>query len=106
MAEVTKPCDRTSFSGTKKERTALLIEISVPSNFGLNNAEIKKITKYQDLNNEIKSSWKLKGVEIVPPVIYNWSNRKNKDEPHWDFENHPPGTLPQTNYNWRQSRVR
>ena len=27
---------------------------------GLNNAEIKKITKYQDLKNEVKRSWKLK----------------------------------------------
>ena len=33
----------------KKEKTALLIEISVPSNLGLNNAEIKKMTKCQDL---------------------------------------------------------
>ena len=33
----------------KKEKTALLIEISVPSDFGSNNAEIKKMTKYQDL---------------------------------------------------------
>ena len=30
----------------KKENTAFLIEISVPSDFGLNNAEIKKTTKY------------------------------------------------------------
>ena len=53
----------------KKEKTALLIEISVPSDFGLNNAEIKKITKYQDLKNEIKRSWKMKSVEISPTVI-------------------------------------
>ena len=33
----------------KKKKTALLIEISVPSDFGLNNADIKKMTKYQDL---------------------------------------------------------
>ena len=36
----------------KKEKTALLIEISVPSEFGLNNGEIKKMIKYQDLKNE------------------------------------------------------
>ena len=52
--------------GNKKEKTALLIEISVLSDFGLNNAEIKKMTKYQDLKNEIKRSWKLKSVEILP----------------------------------------
>ena len=27
------------------------------------------MTKYQDLKNEIKRSWKLKGIKIVPPVI-------------------------------------
>ena len=29
----------------KKAKTSLLIEISIPSDFGLNNAEIKKMTK-------------------------------------------------------------
>ena len=38
----------------KKEKKALLIEVSVPSDFGLNNAEIKKITKY--LPNQINTS--------------------------------------------------
>ena len=28
----------------KKEKKALIIEVSVPSDFGLNNAEIKKMT--------------------------------------------------------------
>ena len=49
--------------------TALLIEISVPSDFGLNNAEIKKMTKYQDLKDEIKRSWKLNSVKITPGII-------------------------------------
>ena len=40
----------------KKEKTALLIEISLPCDFGLNNAEIKKMIKYQDLKNKIKRS--------------------------------------------------
>ena len=53
----------------KKEKTALLIEISVPSNFGLNNTEIKKTNKYQDLKNEFKRSWKLKSINIVPVII-------------------------------------
>ena len=33
----------------KKKNKALLIEVSEPSDFGVNNTEIKKITKYQDL---------------------------------------------------------
>ena len=53
----------------KKEMKTLLIEVSVPSDCGLNNAEIKKMTKYQDLNNEVKRSWKLKSPKIVPGLI-------------------------------------
>ena len=53
----------------KKEMKALLIEVSVPSDFGLNNAEINKVTKYQDLKNEVKRSWKLKSTKIIPVVI-------------------------------------
>uniref|UniRef100_UPI00358E37F3 zinc finger protein 570-like n=1 Tax=Myxine glutinosa TaxID=7769 RepID=UPI00358E37F3 len=50
----------------KKEKTALLFEVSVPSEFGLNNVEIRKMTKYQDLKNELKRTWKLKRADIVP----------------------------------------
>ena len=48
---------------------ALIIEISVRSVFGLNNAEIKKMTKYQDLKNEVKRSWKFKSTKIIPVII-------------------------------------
>ena len=51
-----------------KEKTALLIEMSLPSDFDLNNAEIKKMTKYQDLRNEVKRSWKRKSIKIVPEL--------------------------------------
>ena len=47
---------------------ALLIEVSGPSNVGLNN-EVIKMTKYQDLKNEVKRSWKLKSAKIVPVII-------------------------------------
>ena len=53
----------------KKENKALLIEVSVCSDFGLNNTEIKKLTKYQDLKNEVKISWNLKSAEIVTVII-------------------------------------
>ena len=42
---------------------------SVPSNFCLNNAEIKEMTKYQDLKNEVKKSWKLKSTTSVLVII-------------------------------------
>ena len=53
----------------KKENKVLLIEVSGPTDFGRNNAEIKKMTKYQDLKNEVKRTWKLNRSEIVPVII-------------------------------------
>ena len=52
----------------KKENMALFIKVSFPSDFGRNNTEIKKMTKYQHLRNEVKRSWKLKSAKIVPVV--------------------------------------
>ena len=45
-----------------------MIEVSVPNNFGLNAAEIGKITKFEDLKNEVKRMWKLKKSKIVPVI--------------------------------------
>ena len=53
----------------KKQNKSMLNEVSVPREFGLNNAEIKKMTKYQDLKNEVKRSWNLKRSKIVPVII-------------------------------------
>ena len=53
----------------KKEKSALFIEVSVPNDFGLNATEIRKMSKYQDLKNEVKRTWKLKKVEIVPVIV-------------------------------------
>ena len=53
----------------KKEKLALLIEVSVPNDFGLNDTEIRKMTKYQDLKNEVKRTWKLKKAKIVPVIV-------------------------------------
>ena len=47
----------------------MLTEVSLPNDCGLNNAEIKKMTKYQDLKNEVKRSWKLKRSKIVPVIV-------------------------------------
>ena len=47
----------------------MLIEVLVPSDFCINNAEIEKMTKYQDLKNEMKRSWKLKSIKIVPVIV-------------------------------------
>ena len=59
----------------------LLIEVSVPSDFCLNNTKIKKMTKYQGFKNEVKRSWKLKNAKIF--------QGNAKEEPHKDPTNHP-----------------
>ena len=51
---------------SKKGKTALLIEMSVSSDFGLNNAEIKKTSKYQDLKNEIIIIFEDEGDPVIP----------------------------------------
>ena len=38
----------------KKEKSALLIEVSVPNDFGLNATALRKMTKYQNVKNEVK----------------------------------------------------
>ena len=53
----------------KKEKSALLIKVSVPNDFGLNATEIRKMTKHQDLKNEVKGMWKLKRAEIIPVIV-------------------------------------
>ena len=35
---------------------------------GLNDAEIKKMTKHQELKNEVRRSWKLKNAKVVPVI--------------------------------------
>ena len=58
----------------------MLIEVSVRSDFGLNNAEIKKMIKYQYLKNEVKRSWKLKSAEIVPVIVgvlEGWESKRS-----------------------------
>ena len=47
----------------------LMISSSMNIDFGLSNAEIKKMTKYQDLKNEVKRAWKLKNAKVVPVIV-------------------------------------
>ena len=53
----------------KTEKTALLVEVSVPSDFGINAAERVKKTKYLPLCEDLKSSWRLKQIEVVPVIV-------------------------------------
>ena len=53
----------------KEEQTAKIIEVTVPTDFGISAAETRKISKYQDLRSDLKKTWKLKDAEIIPVVI-------------------------------------
>ena len=58
-----------SYLGTKK-REEDIANLGVNTcDFGLNDAEIKKMIKYQDLKNEVKRSWKLKNAKVVPVIV-------------------------------------
>ena len=78
-----------------------LIEVSVSRKFGLN-IEIKKMTKYKDLKNEVKRSWKLKRSKIVPVIIIVMGmTKKNLME----MLKTSLGILLQTNCSWKLSGV-
>ena len=52
---------------TKKE--AKIIEVSVPNDFGLNRAEREKVNKYQDLKNDLRQTWELEQIDIIPVIV-------------------------------------
>ena len=53
----------------RKERSAIIIDVSVPSDFGINRAELEKVTKYQDLKNALRESWDLKEIDAIPVIV-------------------------------------
>ena len=53
----------------KTEKTAHLIEVGVTGDTSLNATEWRKISKYQDLKNALKSEWQLTKVELIPVII-------------------------------------
>ena len=55
--------------GYETGKVELLIEMSEPCDFGINNTEIKKMMKYQHRKNEVKRLWKRKSTKIVPLII-------------------------------------
>ena len=58
----------------------MLVEVSVPSDFGLNNAKIKKMSTYQGRKNEVKKSWNLKNAKIVSVIIREMGMLQNLKE--------------------------
>ena len=53
----------------RKERSAIIIDVSVPNDFGINRAEREKVTKYQDLKNALRESWDLKEIDVIPVIV-------------------------------------
>ena len=53
----------------KENRTAQIIDVCVPNDYGLNRAEREKVTKYQDLKNDLNKTWDLRSIEVLPVVV-------------------------------------
>ena len=53
----------------KLTRKALIIDVSVPSDYGLNRAERDKVSKYQALKNDLKTTWNLCSAEVIPVIV-------------------------------------
>ena len=47
-----------------ENKTALIIDVSVPNDFGINRAEREKVTKYA-----LKEEWDLKQIDVIPVII-------------------------------------
>ena len=53
----------------RQSKTAQIIEVSVPNDYGLNRAEREKNNKYQDLKNDLRTTWGLKEIELIPVIV-------------------------------------
>ena len=53
----------------RTEKWAKIIEVSVPNDYGLNRKEREKLDKYQDLKHDLKDTWELEDIEIVPVIV-------------------------------------
>ena len=53
----------------RQARTALIIDVSVPNDFGINRAEREKVTKYQDLKNALREAWDLVDIQVIPVIV-------------------------------------
>jgi hypothetical protein len=61
----------------KRTNKALIIDVSVPNDFGISRQEREKIIKYQDLKNDMKDTFELQEVEVVPVIIGSTAVIKN-----------------------------
>ena len=53
----------------KHTRKGYIIDVCVPNDYGVGRQEREKVTKYQDLKNDIKDTYRYEPVDIIPIVI-------------------------------------
>ena len=53
----------------KAKKSAKVIGVTVPNDYGLNRAEREKLMKYQDLKNDLRTTWELEDICIIPVVV-------------------------------------
>ena len=46
----------------KETQTAQITDFCVPGDYGINKDEREKVTKYQNLKNDLKDTWNLKSI--------------------------------------------
>ena len=56
-----------------EKKQVWLIDVAIPGDNRINQKEVEKITKYQDLKVEVERLWENKAT-VVPVVIGAWSN--------------------------------
>ena len=66
----------------RQSKTAQIIEVSVPNDYGLNRAEREKNNKYQDLKNDLRTTWGLKEIELIPVIVGATGLVKNNLKQH------------------------
>ena len=53
----------------KMEKTAIIIDASIPGDKRINNKEREKIKKYQNLKREVQRPWNLKKIDVIPVAL-------------------------------------
>ncbi|KAL1447249.1 hypothetical protein WDU94_007620 [Cyamophila willieti] len=53
----------------KQENNAIIIDVAVPLTHNVQKTETEKVTKYEDLKEEMKRIWRLNNIVIIPVVI-------------------------------------
>ena len=66
----------------RKAKTAQIIEVTVLNDYGLNRAEREKNNKYQDLKNDLRRTWGLSEIELIPVVVGATGLVKNNLKDH------------------------